>query len=163
MAMQYFIAAPTSGSNSEAVKQLHAALSAVNQAEEAFGLQLITRHFGKGIASAATWRILMARIQPPPDEYKALTSQGAEVPANCLPIFNSGSRFQKDGTVKKSANPEGDLSNCAWSVILARQKSCFAPDRLRFTPDNAPVTCGLNPSPADFQVIENEFLFLNSP
>ena len=90
-------------------------------------------------------------------------SQGAEERANCMPIINSGNRFQKDGTTKKSANPARDLPNRLLGVVLARQKSCFAPDRLRFTPDNAPVTCGLNPSPADFQVIENEFLFLNSP
>ena len=47
---------------------MHAAPSAVrtvaNQAEEAFGPQLVTRHFVKGIASAATWRTLTARIQP---------------------------------------------------------------------------------------------------
>ena len=146
---------------------MHAAPSAVrtavNQAEEAFGPQLITRHFVKGIASAATWQILTARIQPPLDECKAPMSRAAEVRMNRMPIINSGNRFRKDGTVKKSANSARDLSNCAWSVVLARQKSRFSPGRLRFAPGNAPAACGLNPSLADFQDIENESLFSNCP
>ena len=80
-----------------------------------------------------------------------------------MPIIDSGNRFQKDGTVKKSANPARDLSNCAWSVVLARHKSRLSPDGLSFTPDNAPATCGLNPSLADFQDIENESLLSNRP
>lgn len=75
-AFRYVMAAATVGSISEEANQMHAAPSAVrtavNQVEEAFGLQLIVRHFVKGIASAATWQILTARIQPPLDEYKAL-------------------------------------------------------------------------------------------
>jgi len=67
-ALRYVMAAATVGSISEEANQMHAAPSAVrtavNRAEEAFGPQLITRHFVKGIASAATWRTLMARIQP---------------------------------------------------------------------------------------------------
>ncbi len=82
---------------------------------------------------------------------------------NRMPIINSGNRFRKDGTVKKSANSARDLSNCAWSVVLARQKSRFLPGKLRFTPGNAPAACGLNPSLADFQDIENESLFSNCP
>lgn len=71
-AVQYFMAALIGGSISEAAKQMHVAFSAMlaatNQVEEIFDLLLITRHFVKGIASAATWRIPEARIQPLLDE-----------------------------------------------------------------------------------------------
>jgi DNA-binding transcriptional LysR family regulator len=82
-ALRYFMAAANSGSISEASKQMHvvpsAVLAAVNQVEDAFGLQLTTRQRAKGIAPTATGKILMARIQHLLDEYELLMSQGAEM------------------------------------------------------------------------------------
>lgn len=82
-ALRYFMAAANSGSITEASKQMHvvpsAVLAAVNQVEEAFGLQLTVRHRSKGIAPTSTGKILMARIQHLLDEYEALLSHGAEM------------------------------------------------------------------------------------
>lgn len=82
-ALRYFMAAAEHGSISEAARRMHvvpsAVLAAVNQVEEAFGLQLTTRHRSKGIAPTATGKILMGRIQHLLDEYELLITQGAEM------------------------------------------------------------------------------------
>lgn len=82
-ALRYFMTALRCGSISEASKHLHvvpsAVLAAVNQVEEAFGLQLTTRQRAKGIAPTAAGQILMQRIQHLLDEYEILMSIGTEM------------------------------------------------------------------------------------
>lgn len=82
-ALRYFMTAVKCGSITEASRDMHvvpsAILAAVNQVEDAFGLQLITRHRAKGIAPTATGRIVMPRIQHLLDEYEGLMGAGAEM------------------------------------------------------------------------------------
>lgn len=93
-ALRYFMAAAESGSLTEASKKMHvvpsAILAAVNQVEEAFGLQLTIRHRSKGIAPTSTGKIIMARIQHLLDEYEALMSQGAEMRTQLIGTLRVG-------------------------------------------------------------------------
>ncbi|CUK19669.1 Hca operon transcriptional activator [Ruegeria denitrificans] len=93
-ALRYFMAAANSGSITEASKQMHvvpsAILAAVNQVEDAFGLQLTVRHRAKGIAPTSTGQILMPRIQHLLDEYETLMSQGAEMRTHLVGTLTVG-------------------------------------------------------------------------
>lgn len=93
-ALRYFMAAAESGSLTEASKKMHvvpsAILAAVNQVEEAFGLQLTVRHRSKGIAPTSTGRIVMARVQHLLDEYEALMSQGGEMRTQLIGTLRVG-------------------------------------------------------------------------
>lgn len=93
-ALRYFMAAANSGSITEASKQMNvvpsAVLAAVNQVEEAFGLQLTVRHRSKGIAPTSTGKLLMARIQHLLDEYEALMTQGAEMRTQLIGTLRVG-------------------------------------------------------------------------
>lgn len=93
-ALRYFMAAASSGSITEASKQMNvvpsAVLAAVNQVEEAFGLQLTVRHRSKGIAPTSTGKLLMARIQHLLDEYEALMTQGAEMRTQLIGTLRVG-------------------------------------------------------------------------
>jgi DNA-binding transcriptional LysR family regulator len=93
-ALRYFMAAAESGSLTEASKKMHvvpsAILAAVNQVEEAFGLQLTVRQRSKGIAPTSTGKILMPRVQHLLDEYEALMSQGAEMRTQLIGTLRVG-------------------------------------------------------------------------
>ena len=93
-ALRYFMAAAECGSLTEASKKMHvvpsAILAAVNQVEEAFGLQLTIRHRSKGIAPTSTGKIIMARVQHLLDEYEALMSQGAEMRTQLIGTLRVG-------------------------------------------------------------------------
>lgn len=93
-ALRYFMAAAESGSLTEASKKMNvvpsAVLAAVNQVEEAFGLQLTIRHRSKGIAPTSTGKIIMARVQHLLDEYEALMSQGAEMRTQLIGTLRVG-------------------------------------------------------------------------
>jgi len=93
-ALRYFMAATESGSLTEASKKMHvvpsAVLAAVNQVEEAFGMQLTIRHRSKGIAPTSTGKIIMARVRHLLDEYEALMSQGAEMRTQLIGTLRVG-------------------------------------------------------------------------
>jgi DNA-binding transcriptional LysR family regulator len=82
-ALRYFMTALKTGSITAAAKQMHvvpsAIFAAINQVEEAFGLQLTIRYRSKGIVPTATGKILLTRIQNLLDEYDELMNLGGEM------------------------------------------------------------------------------------
>lgn len=82
-AMRYFLTAVECGSIAGASKQMNvvpsAIFTAVNQVEEAFGLQLTLRHRSKGITPTATGHIVMKKLQHVLDEYDTMMSEGADL------------------------------------------------------------------------------------
>lgn len=81
--LRYFVTALKTGSITAAAKQMNvvpsAIFTAINQVEDAFGLQLTIRHRSKGITPSATGKTLLSRIQNLLDEYDELMSLGVEM------------------------------------------------------------------------------------
>ena len=82
-AMRYFLTAVECGSIAGASKKMNvvpsAIFTAVNQVEEAFGLQLTLRHRSKGITPTATGLIVMKKLQHLLDEYDTVMGEGADL------------------------------------------------------------------------------------
>lgn len=93
-ALNYFLTAVEIGTISGAAKELHvvpsAVLAGVNQVEDAFGLQLTTRHRSRGIALTADGQALKPKIQHLLDEYRTLLKEGADLRSQLTGILRVG-------------------------------------------------------------------------
>ena len=82
-ALRYFVATVREGSITEAAKVVSvvpsAVHTAVNQVEEAFGLQLTIRSRSKGISLTATGHQMLPKIQSLLDEYESLLRDGGDM------------------------------------------------------------------------------------
>lgn len=82
-AMRYLQAAARCGSIAAAAEQLHVAASAVataiDQAEEAFGVQLVIRRRARGIQPTAAGRGVLRRVDDLLERYETMLAQGSEL------------------------------------------------------------------------------------
>ena len=82
-ALQYFLTAVDRGSITRAAETLHvvpsAVSAAIDQIEDAFALNLVTRYPSKGIQPTATGRILLGKIRHLLEEYDNLIAEGGDL------------------------------------------------------------------------------------
>lgn len=93
-ALRYFMAAIRAGSISEAAKIVNVVPSAVhtalNQVEEAFGLQLTIRNRAKGISLTATGQQMVPKIQNLLDDYESLMRDGGDMRTQVSGVLRVG-------------------------------------------------------------------------
>lgn len=93
-ALRYFMAAIRAGSISEAAKIVNvvpsAVHTAVNQVEQAFGLQLTIRNRAKGISLTATGLQMVPKIQNLLDEYESLMRDGGDMRTQVSGVLRVG-------------------------------------------------------------------------
>ncbi|MFZ1726232.1 MAG: LysR family transcriptional regulator [Albidovulum sp.] len=93
-AMRYTRMAMRKGSIAAAAEELNVATSAVsaalNQAEAAFGLTLVTRARAKGISTTSAGRAILQRIEDFLDRYEALLANGAEMRSSLSGLLKVG-------------------------------------------------------------------------
>ena len=93
-ALQYFMAAIRAGSITEAAKVVSvvpsAVHTAVNQVEDAFGLQLTIRNRAKGVSLTATGQQMVPKIQNLLDEYDGLMRDGGDMRTQVSGVLRVG-------------------------------------------------------------------------
>lgn len=93
-ALRYFMAAIRAGSITEAAKVVNvvpsAVHTAVNQVEEAFGLQLTIRSRAKGVSLTATGKQMVPKIQNLLDDYESLMRDGGDMRTQVSGILRVG-------------------------------------------------------------------------
>ncbi|MGR3570440.1 LysR family transcriptional regulator [Brevirhabdus sp.] len=93
-AMRYARTAILRGSIAAAAQELNVAASAVSvaidQAEEAFGITLVTRARAKGISPTSAGRVILRRMEDLLDRYDAMLADGADMRTSLSGVLKIG-------------------------------------------------------------------------